>query len=534
MELTMAENTNGTADEPSVRPKPINILILGETANGKSTLIKQLGVYGKKRNNDIGIGNGNLSCTTEVGIHPLSTKLRTYHLTDHHGRQVKNVKYSDLVDYTDDDAAVTAGEPDDDGQVFRFDLIDTPGLDDSSGDDMAIMAGIVGRISEVGYLNALVYVRSLDKPFGESFNRFYDYMRRSMPMLFNGLVVVHTRYTVDREDEAMAAGQDLKNGRREAFRKATKGRADLPHIFMDNDPDPDSPFAVMQSLNACYSLLKHASGQLPVDIANNVHLLKAPNMIHMDSHVLLALTRLQTTLKERLAREMAVASRSKNQMLRIKREVGRLRTKLAEYEEELAQLDTKAEIVLGSKTVGEDYSLETLFYGGKMWLDKRDVSFDADCVISEVTKTTGSGCRWRDEDLRGTTWRATLKSSIFRSISGSATFYTSSRLKYRGEIAHLRGRVRDTRESIEHEGEMLREFDGVEDEVDALAERLGADVDRCAETMERVQRDTFDASLWPVLRKFYQSREAPSMTEIVDFVQVYDPETAALIFSHRA
>jgi hypothetical protein len=38
--------------------KPVNILILGETQNGKSTLIKQLGVYSKKRDNDIGIGNG--------------------------------------------------------------------------------------------------------------------------------------------------------------------------------------------------------------------------------------------------------------------------------------------------------------------------------------------------------------------------------------------------------------------------------------------------------------------------------------------
>jgi predicted GTPase len=37
---------------------PLNVLILGETANGKSTLIRQLGVYAGNRNPDVKIGYG--------------------------------------------------------------------------------------------------------------------------------------------------------------------------------------------------------------------------------------------------------------------------------------------------------------------------------------------------------------------------------------------------------------------------------------------------------------------------------------------
>lgn len=40
---------------------PLNVLILGETANGKSTLIRQLAVYAGNRNPEVKVGYGSLS-----------------------------------------------------------------------------------------------------------------------------------------------------------------------------------------------------------------------------------------------------------------------------------------------------------------------------------------------------------------------------------------------------------------------------------------------------------------------------------------
>jgi predicted GTPase len=37
---------------------PLNVIILGETANGKSTLIRQLGVYAGDTNPNVKIGDG--------------------------------------------------------------------------------------------------------------------------------------------------------------------------------------------------------------------------------------------------------------------------------------------------------------------------------------------------------------------------------------------------------------------------------------------------------------------------------------------
>jgi predicted GTPase len=38
--------------------KPINVLIVGETQNGKSTLVKQIGVYAGVPNIDVQVGSG--------------------------------------------------------------------------------------------------------------------------------------------------------------------------------------------------------------------------------------------------------------------------------------------------------------------------------------------------------------------------------------------------------------------------------------------------------------------------------------------
>ncbi|KAF5021793.1 hypothetical protein F66182_6168 [Fusarium sp. NRRL 66182] len=523
-----AMEANGDSNKSRNDPDAINVLILGETANGKSTLVKQLGIYSGNPNPRVKIGYGNESCTKHVGSHPTSTNLRTYRLDDPSGRPIKDADYFDLMDLTEEDALLMASEPEDDGKVYSFDLIDTPGLDDSAGDDMAIMADIIGRVGHLSHLNAIIYVRSMDQHFGKSFNQFYNYLERCMPMLCRGLIIVHSRFTTDRVGEARLKGVDLARDRHEAFVKATQGRNNGAHFFMDNEPDIYSPFSMMQSFNSCYHLLKLLSKQLPLTISN-VKLIKAPNMTTLDTKVLLALTRFQAEISKILQDKMEAASRASNQLFKGKRELSRLESKLSDHQEDLRRLDKPNEIILGSKTVAEEFTLETLLVDAKLWLDKRHVSFDSDCIISKVQKSAGQNCKWLDEDCRGTTWRATLKSSLIRSMYGSATFYTTSQLKNRGEIRMLRDRIKDMQDSISYQTDSLAELDETE-KLGADVEKLRTDAERVARTIETIQRDSFDAGLWPVLGKYYLAKNSmPSTTDVVDFVKVYDPDTAMMM-----
>ncbi|TGJ83243.1 hypothetical protein E0Z10_g5511 [Xylaria hypoxylon] len=511
--------------------RSINVLVLGETAMGKSTLIRQLGIYSGIVNPVIKIGLGNQSCTKHVGNHPVSTSLRMYHLEDPSGSPIRNVDYADLALFTDDDAKLVPDQPESDGIVSNFNLIDTPGLDDSDGNDLEIMAEIIGRVSDLSHLNAVLYVLSINKPFGKSFKSLYDYLQRSMPVIANGVIAINTSCSVEKFDEALSSRRNLIKDRMEAFQRATpKGATNLPHFFMDNQPDETNPFAMMESFNACYKLLKLLSVQRPLEVSN-IRLLKTPGITNVDTRVLLSLERLHGRLKKDLDGELARATKANNARLRMQAETARLRASLVDDEAELADLDRNSEIMLGTKRVAEDYSFET-FLEAVIRLDKRDVSFDADCRISHVQKTVAGASRWLDEDLRGTTWRATLKAGLFRSLNGSATFYTTSRLKHRREIERLRSHIRDIRNSLSFlEDQIDNVVMDAADGSDVEGRKLTHQVACCASLIEKIQRSTFDAALWPVLKRFYTTHHTLSASELAELVMVYDHEIALLLSS---
>ncbi|KLU91322.1 hypothetical protein MAPG_09843 [Magnaporthiopsis poae ATCC 64411] len=512
--------------------KPINVLILGETANGKSTLIRRLGTYSGNEAPDVVIGNGNESCTKTVASHPVSTRLHSYSLIDTLGEPLKCSTYDDLLDLTWEDASQAQGMPDENGKTFQFDFFDTPGLDDSGGNDVAIMADIIRNITALPHLNAIIYVRSMDQPFGRAFRTWYDYLERCMPMLCRGMIVVHSRCTTNQVADFMSRRVNLMEDRRKAFEAATGGHNRNAHFFMDNEPDPYSPFSVVQSLNACYQLLKLLSKQRPLDISN-IQLFKSPNMNRLDGQAALALGRVQDRLRETLARKMADASKSKQDLELAKREVNRFRRKLDHCDAELARLDNDHEVLLGTKSVQDDYSIiQDLIFSRRVQLPKREASFHAACDIRHVVTSTEPGSQWVDEERSPRRWSAKLKAGLFSSMAGSATFYSTNRIMHSREIERLQGTQTDLAYDLEGYENTVKSESGKGVKLDGDVEELAAELDKVERMKETLEQKSFDATLWPDLRKLYTSADNVGTNEVVELVKVYDPSTALLITKH--
>lgn len=509
--------------------EPINVLILGETANGKSTLIRRLGTYSGSETPDVLIGNGNESCTKTVASHPVSTRLHTYSLLDTLGEPVKCSTYDDLLDMTWEDVSQAQSMPDEDGKTFQFDFFDTPGLDDSGGNDVAIMADIIRNITTLPHLNAIIYVRSMELAFGRAFRTWYDYLERCMPMLCRGMIIVHSRFTTGRVADAMSRGVNLTDDRRKAFEAATGGYNRNAHFFMDNEPDQYSPFSVVQSLNSCYQLLKLLSKQRPLDISN-IRLFKSPNMNRLDSKAALALGSVQDNLRETLARKMADASKSKQDLEHAKIEVNRFRRKLNHCDAELAQLNNDHEILLGTKSVQDDYSLiQDLLLCGNIRLPKREASFHAVCDIRHVVTSTEPGSQWVDEERTPRRWSAKLKAGLFSSMAGSATFYSTNRIMHSQKIGELRNSKIDLESELERHENTVKSESGKGVKLDGDVEELAAELDKVERMKETLEQKSFDVALWPDLRRLYTSTGSVGMNEVTELVKVYDPSTALLI-----
>ncbi|KAF9765555.1 hypothetical protein IL306_002146 [Fusarium sp. DS 682] len=333
-----------------------------------------------------------------------------------------------------------------DSPTIRFRFIDTPGLNDTHGDDFAIMSRILGRAADLGHINALVYVRSVENHFGSSFKSFFRYIQRSMPNICSGLIVVHSCFTVDKVREFLEENQNLEDIRRQAFEAATQ--LELEHFFMDNSPDPSSPFAVVQSLNEIYRFLQHLASQKPLPV-KNMNLIKTEIMRHKDIHVINALRRLEHSLdKEWNQRKGALELVSANTMA-AQRETSKLKNKIEARQSQIRALKTDDEILLGKKSCVAHYSfVGDLLIQGKLNLGIQRLVYDSDYEITSVTKVCAPGTKWLNEDRRGTHWRAEIYGNLFRDINGTATFYTTSKLKHKREIETLEESVADLQDQL--------------------------------------------------------------------------------------
>lgn len=74
--------------------------------------------------------SGNVSCTDRVGHYHVSTTLRGYVIAYPNNEGIEGRQFSDLVALTDEDAKIMADSPEESGKIFKFNFINTPGLDD--------------------------------------------------------------------------------------------------------------------------------------------------------------------------------------------------------------------------------------------------------------------------------------------------------------------------------------------------------------------------------------------------------------------
>ncbi|KAF3176085.1 hypothetical protein TWF225_008783 [Orbilia oligospora] len=510
---------------PSIQDGPINVLIVGETQQGKSTLVKHIHTYAGLPDPDIKIGSGNVSCTRFSQYYELDINLRSYHLEDTSGNKIEISKdnYRKLCTYDNEDAkvALTAPESGISYRTIRFNILDTPGLDDSDGKDMDIMAGILAKAGELSHIHAIVYVRNSSTNFGESFKSFFGYLQRSMPSLARGLVIVHSSFTPMRVNSHIRQGKDWSEIRREGFKAATN--LELAHFFMDNEPDTNSPLSMVLSLNETCALLSHIKEQ-PVHPASSFKLLKTPRMQQMDGFVINAVAEVRRVIKNKLEESSKSLTSNELKALEDQSELARLTRKIQLINDDIKGYEYGPDIVLGSVSVTEEFSfLGNLILKQEFNLPGKTMNFNADERIGYVQKSATGGSNWAQETIQGSRWSGFITAGLFRSIRGSATFYVKSEAKYRAQIRSLKEEKNETEEKFKRLDALKTSVSSVQKGIQQLNLLLG----QSDELTVAVKRDIMDMKLYPDLRQLYSTTEPRlSRGEIAAFIQVYNPEIA--------
>lgn len=475
--------------------RPVTVLVIGPSQNGKSTFINRLINLSETKNIPLAReGDGNFKCTYNCTAYDLEIPLTDYKLV-----QVANGEDYAVPDVDREDEFLGAGwwkkqtrskyavkkcQPN--GPRMRLRLIDTPGLDDSDGTDYENLEAVLKFLNEKAQslekwereIHALVFVYNFNNSFTYSFQQTLKDYERCMPNLFGGLTVVNTNFNVTawaqkrqlliREQllgSTEAAKVRIMKERRAEFAKTLNRNP--THFFIDNKPKESLAFDELLSCNTICDILNYWSNSKPMEIGQ-MRLIKTENMKAVDkrlqSYLLHAINQWDIEKSDELRKSSKeVATRSYLEQLNkeLLDDIGRIKSELERY-------DNDSEYTINTHVTSDDASAPELFL---RWAFRIPMSHEYSIQEPnfeefDVAPQNAVGHRWISHtfDHSTNTWKGKYEADPGKVPRLTARSFTTSRVYHRDLISSLKSQLRRAKASFA-ENESHREIHAADHEV---------------------------------------------------------------------
>ncbi|GJJ78107.1 hypothetical protein EMPS_10466 [Entomortierella parvispora] len=281
----------------------VNILVLGETQSGKSTLVEALKLYAdpKYNVNSSKIGSGNISKTMEVVQEAICTPIPRYSVFlktdfDPHSKLLLPGKEAAAHEYFILNDKELYEQQLNDRKHFRqpvplndsidalnlsrnFNIIDTPGLNDTSDRDEDHVSKIFSAIGAKSLNLVLVTVSrgAFTQGLKQTLRSYLDLF----PQLGDIIAFVHTRVNYLDLHPGMTDFQTYMK-QRTATLNDIMGRDSIPHFWIDCDFESTKPIRKCITNNTLRKILKLADGSEPVPMLYSETVNKTPKMKEID------------------------------------------------------------------------------------------------------------------------------------------------------------------------------------------------------------------------------------------------------------
>ncbi|KAF9330204.1 hypothetical protein BG006_006822 [Podila minutissima] len=250
-----------------------NILFLGESQSGKSTLIECLKKYADPDYivNRLNIGDGIFSYTSNVIKTTINTNLPTSHVL---GKQEERIDYGTFLEGDQEDYEDELNErrkyrmerEESNSDQVTFNLYDTPGLNEIALFDEKNIAIIFSALEKekVPSIN-LVIITIANNPFTEDLQNALKAYINLLPDLNGNIVFVHTKIDYSKlhpQEEQFVL--TLKEKKR--ILHHLMGRDTVPHVLIDNDINSTRVIRNCMTQNKLRELLAIAKLNQPIPL----------------------------------------------------------------------------------------------------------------------------------------------------------------------------------------------------------------------------------------------------------------------------
>lgn len=423
-----------------------NVVFIGLTQNGKSTLIQALLSYAgvEKTPDGLKIGDGNSSQTKFSSGYKVQAALRT------HAIRLKSAP--DKIVSTPDDSLKNRDilvEDKPTGQHVHLNLIDTPGLSDSDQTRDAVgmssldenhKLGILLALNKIPKLHAVCFVVARHEAYGRSLQEHIQSLMRifnqSFPSNLSKLDyhVIHTcidmadRFPTDEESAPLETRAQL-------FDDTIKIGNTIKHHFIDSIPRRSNHVAVYYHNHVISELLGSFSRCLGTPTSALVYP-REPWHVSNDQALLTALNIIRQQWQEEkdaAEDEAAYIAEGKQSDLILKTHYDSL---IAGHQKEMKIYDTSEDVYVGSCSE----TVETRWYESNMkW---RTLELTSEYPISKYEKSCVNA-EFDCERKRLTSYRICLNTINYRAASGTIQIYCQKRHYHADKISSLCNEIDD-------------------------------------------------------------------------------------------
>jgi GTPase SAR1 family protein len=538
------------------RARPLTVLVIGPSQNGKSTFINRLIGLAVNEVTLAKEGDGNFKCTSACTVYSLEVPLTDYKLV------TMDDKDYELPDLKDEEKILGGAwwkkqtrmkyaiKPcKRHGPVIQLRLIDTPGLDDSEGKDFENMKDVLGTLNTMAQspvkwereIDALALVYNANSPFSYTFQKTLKDYQQCMPNLFGGLSVINTNFNVTAwaqkrqhliREKLLGPSETSKTRivkeRRQEFSKILG--LNPTHFFIDNKPKNSLMFDEWVSCNTISDILNFWSNSKPMPIGQ-MRLVKNDDMLAADKE-LQSLLNFSIGQWESEKRDV-LKTVSKNEGMRsyFEQQHQELSDDLTRLEKDLEIYDNNSEFTIQKYTTQDDETAPALFAKWAFRVKIKNSFYVKEPKYGEfqVDAKDGVHDRWvsTSYDRSENSWTGQYQAKPGKIPRLTVRTFTTNRVFHQDTISSLRTQLRRTRASLaENEAkseDLVEKKEGEKSQrLDTLVECITASKDMIE--ILGAESPPLDASFDEASRiRYSKSPGTVNATDLLNLVKIVKP-----------
>ena len=319
-------------------------------------------------------------------------------------------------------------------RYVTLNIIDTPGLNESSEKDSSHMIQIIEMLYREREIRACILVIKFNAKIDAQYKATMEYYSKLLPGLFDkNVIIVMTDFVTDDHTEKLRRSHGIdvdkvkENTIMEIRRCSNSKLTYSPPLFaidcLPRDTEKETSLAVRTAIiNYIFQELT------PVSVADR--------MIAKTAYVKQKLAHLQDEIsdyKMKLKQANQESGKVLDETLKRETEINEIQNCIKDLTRKRDDLDKQDDVVAESWSIEESWKMFRWF--------TREFNVESPYEMTRYTKWTNGNCEFKEIIKTTTSVKGKVEGELMRGIYASVTVYTQKREKYAREISRLHNEI---------------------------------------------------------------------------------------------